>query len=91
MNTYTMRIFSYYKSFGPEKLKNKMLIDFYEADDEDVEYSFNRLLDSFCSLFDSGLKEGVKFCDFILDVIDTYNTNVLIDKWAAEVGEKYYY
>lgn len=91
MNDYTIRIFVYYEHFGPKKLKNKMLIDFYAADEDDVIRSFNYLTRSFCELLDTGNKEDKEFCEFICDVIDTYHTNLLIDKWAAEVGEKYYY
>lgn len=91
MNEYAMYVFGYYTCTNHKKLKNEMLSKLYLADDEAVKNTFDSLTSSYKDFLIIGSEECKNFVSFIDNVIDEYEYYMLIDNWADEVGEKYYY
>ena len=88
---YSMSVFLHYTIMDHKKLRNEILSKLYEADDKTVENTFCYLTSSYKHFISSSIKECVEFVSFIDNIIDEYEYNMLIDKWADEVGLKYYY
>ena len=72
-----------------KKYKNAVLSGLFELD--------NKLADDIVSYWEETMT--IRFlianfadvCDVIQDIIETYYRTIITDKWADEVGEKYYY
>ena len=91
MNEYAMYVFGHYTCMDHKKLKNEILSQLYLADDETVENTFCKLTSSYRDFISIGSKECEEFVSFIDNMIDEYEYYMLIENWADEVGEKYYY
>lgn len=72
-------------------LKNTILINLFEEDDDSITVVFdywNSQIDEWKELRSAFYVIGIKFLN---EIMEDYYRTIINDKWADEVGEKYYY